>query len=107
MGGGFDASLRTVEDGISESKASAGDSHLRGEDFDAAGDSYLGGEDYDNRLVDICRQDLKCKPRTDASLLTIEDCIFEVKLKFLIRHPTHPRIPIKSKDMIKFLRNTY
>merc|ERR1711934_1270364 len=42
MGGGtFDVSILTIEDGIFEVKATAGDTHL-------------GGEDFDNRLVDFC-----------------------------------------------------
>ena len=43
MGGGFDASLLTIQDGMYEVKATAGDSHL-------------GGEDSDKRLVDLCPQ---------------------------------------------------
>jgi len=51
MGGGtFDVSLLTIEDGIFEVKATAGDTHL-------------GGEDFDNRLVDFCMQDFKRKNR--------------------------------------------
>lgn len=51
MGGGtFDVSLLTIEDGIFEVKATAGDTHL-------------GGEDFDNRLVDFCIQDFKRKNR--------------------------------------------
>jgi L1 cell adhesion molecule like protein len=42
MGGGtFDVSLLKIEDGIFEVKATAGDTHL-------------GGEDFDNRVVDHC-----------------------------------------------------
>merc|ERR1719161_272477 len=42
MGGGtFDVSLLKIEDGIFEVKATAGDTHL-------------GGEDFDNRIVDHC-----------------------------------------------------
>merc|ERR1712187_514825 len=51
MGGGtFDVSLMTIEDGIFEVKATAGDTHL-------------GGEDFDNRIVDFCLQDFKRKNR--------------------------------------------
>merc|ERR1711945_60714 len=51
MGGGtFDVSLLTIEDGIFEAKATAGDTHL-------------GGEDFDNRVVDFCLQDFKRKNR--------------------------------------------
>jgi molecular chaperone DnaK (HSP70) len=34
-GGTFDVSLLTIEEGIFEVKATAGDTHLRGEDFDS------------------------------------------------------------------------
>ena len=45
MGGGtFDVSLLTIEDEIFEVKATAGDTHL-------------GGEDFDNRIVDFCMQE--------------------------------------------------
>merc|ERR1711957_806794 len=51
MGGGtFDVSILTIEDGIFEVKATAGDTHL-------------GGEDFDNRVVDFCMQDFKRKNR--------------------------------------------
>jgi heat shock protein 1/8 len=40
-GGTFDVSLLTIENGIFEVKATAGDTHL-------------GGEDFDNKLVDYC-----------------------------------------------------
>merc|ERR1711937_2080 len=51
MGGGtFDVSLLTIEDGIFEVKATAGDTHL-------------GGEDFDNRIVDFGMQDFKRKNR--------------------------------------------
>jgi heat shock protein 1/8 len=49
-GGTFDVSLLTIEDGIFEVKATAGDTHL-------------GGEDFDNRIVDFCIQDFKRKNR--------------------------------------------
>jgi len=47
-GGTFDVSLLTIEDGIFEVKATAGDTHL-------------GGEDFDNRLVEFCVQEFKKK----------------------------------------------
>eukprot|EP00933_Yihiella_yeosuensis_P041762 TRINITY_DN3616_c0_g2_i1.p1 TRINITY_DN3616_c0_g2~~TRINITY_DN3616_c0_g2_i1.p1 ORF type:complete len:646 (-),score=160.13 TRINITY_DN3616_c0_g2_i1:251-2188(-) len=51
MGGGtFDVSLLTIDEGIFEVKATAGDTHL-------------GGEDFDNRVVDFCIQDFKRKNR--------------------------------------------
>merc|ERR1712227_1119488 len=49
MGGGtFDVSLLTIEDGIFEVKATAGDTHL-------------GGEDFDNRIVNHFVQEFKRK----------------------------------------------
>ncbi len=47
-GGTFDVSLLTIEEGIVEVKATAGDTHL-------------GGEDLDNRLVNHFVQEFKCK----------------------------------------------
>merc|ERR1712096_380430 len=55
MGGGtFDVSILTIEDGIFEVKATAGDTHL-------------GGEDFDNRVVDFCMQDFKRKHKKDIT----------------------------------------
>merc|ERR1712070_973911 len=53
-GGTFDVSLLTIEEGIFEVKATAGDTHL-------------GGEDFDNRLVDYFLTDFKRRFRKDMS----------------------------------------
>jgi len=53
-GGTFDVSLLTIEEGIFEVKATAGDTHL-------------GGEDFDNRLVDHFVQEFKRKFKKDLS----------------------------------------
>jgi len=53
-GGTFDVSLLTIEDGIFEVKATAGDTHL-------------GGEDFDNRLVNHFAQEFKRKFKKDIS----------------------------------------
>ena len=53
-GGTFDVSLLTIDDGIFEVKATAGDTHL-------------GGEDFDNRLVTWCLQEFKRKHKKDPS----------------------------------------
>merc|ERR1719453_2837734 len=53
-GGTFDVSLLTIEEGIFEVKATAGDTHL-------------GGEDFDNRMVDHFVQEFKKKNRKDMS----------------------------------------
>jgi heat shock protein 1/8 len=53
-GGTFDVSLLTIEEGIFEVKATAGDTHL-------------GGEDFDNRIVEFCTQDFKRKSRIDIT----------------------------------------
>ncbi|ORZ23001.1 70 kDa heat shock protein 3 [Absidia repens] len=53
-GGTFDVSLLTIEDGIFEVKATAGDTHL-------------GGEDFDNRLVTHFIQEFKRKFKKDIT----------------------------------------
>jgi L1 cell adhesion molecule like protein len=53
-GGTFDVSLLTIEDGVFEVKATAGDTHL-------------GGEDFDNRMVEYCMEEFKRKFRKDLS----------------------------------------
>jgi len=55
MGGGtFDVSILTIDDGIFEVKATGGDTHL-------------GGEDFDNRMVDFCVREFKRKHKSDPS----------------------------------------
>jgi L1 cell adhesion molecule like protein len=53
-GGTFDVSLLTIEEGIFEVKATAGDTHL-------------GGEDFDNRLVNHFVQEFKRKYKKDLT----------------------------------------
>jgi len=51
-GGTFDVSLLTIEDGVFEVKATSGDTHL-------------GGEDFDNRMVDYFAEEFKRKHKKD------------------------------------------
>jgi heat shock 70kDa protein 1/2/6/8 len=53
-GGTFDVSILTIEEGIFEVKATAGDTHL-------------GGEDFDNRMVNHFMQEFKRKHKKDIS----------------------------------------
>jgi len=53
-GGTFDVSLLTIENGVFEVKATAGDTHL-------------GGEDFDNRMVNLCLEEFKRKNKKDMS----------------------------------------
>jgi len=53
-GGTFDVSILSIDDGIFEVKATAGDTHL-------------GGEDFDNRMVDHFIQEFKRKNKKDIS----------------------------------------
>ncbi|XP_010456365.1 PREDICTED: probable mediator of RNA polymerase II transcription subunit 37c [Camelina sativa] len=53
-GGTFDVSLLTIEEGIFEVKATAGDTHL-------------GGEDFDNRMVNHFVQEFKRKSKQDIT----------------------------------------
>jgi len=52
-GGTFDVSLLTIADGVFEVKATAGDTHL-------------GGEDFDNKLVEWCAADFLKKTQLDV-----------------------------------------
>jgi L1 cell adhesion molecule like protein len=51
-GGTFDVSLLTIDDGVFEVKATAGDTHL-------------GGEDFDNKIVEWCAADFLKKKSID------------------------------------------
>ena len=53
-GGTFDVSILSIEDGVYEVKATAGDTHL-------------GGEDFDTRLVNHFTQEFKRKHKKDIS----------------------------------------
>merc|ERR1712133_124713 len=53
-GGTFDVSILSIDDGIFEVKATAGDTHL-------------GGEDFDNRMVDHFVMEFKRKHKKDLS----------------------------------------
>ncbi|XP_069771868.1 heat shock-related 70 kDa protein 2-like isoform X2 [Narcine bancroftii] len=53
-GGTFDVSILTIEDGIFEVKATSGDTHL-------------GGEDFDNRLVNHFTEEFKRRFKKDIS----------------------------------------
>lgn len=54
-GGTFDVSLLTIENGVFEVKATAGDTHL-------------GGEDFDNKLLEYCA--LKFKEQTNLNIFS-------------------------------------
>mmetsp|Transcript_11313 Transcript_11313/g.35044 ORF Transcript_11313/g.35044 Transcript_11313/m.35044 type:complete len:849 (-) Transcript_11313:113-2659(-) len=53
-GGTFDVSLLAIEDGIFEVKATAGDTHL-------------GGEDFDNRMLSHCIAEFRRKYKSDPT----------------------------------------
>ena len=53
-GGTFDVSLLSIDDGVFEVKATAGDTHL-------------GGEDFDNLMVDYCVGEFKKKTKLDLT----------------------------------------
>jgi len=53
-GGTFDVSLLTIDGGVFEVKATAGDTHL-------------GGEDFDNRMVNLCVEEFKRKTKKDLT----------------------------------------
>jgi len=51
-GGTFDVSILSIEEGVFEVKATAGDTHL-------------GGEDFDSRMVEFCCQEFQRKHKKD------------------------------------------
>ena len=53
-GGTFDVSLLSIDSGVFEVKATAGDTHL-------------GGEDLDSRLVEFCKEEFKKKTKIDLT----------------------------------------
>merc|ERR1719192_1096995 len=58
MGGGtFDVSLLSIDEGIFEVKATAGDTHL-------------GGEDFDQRMMDHFCREFKRKHKADLTKIT-------------------------------------
>ena len=57
-GGTFNVSLLTIEEGIFEVKATAGDNHL-------------GGEDFNNRLIDHFVQEFKRKNKKGKQLVVL------------------------------------
>jgi heat shock 70kDa protein 1/2/6/8 len=67
-GGTFDVSLLTIEEGIFEVKATAGDTHL-------------GGEDFDNRLVNHFVQEFKRKNK--KGMYFVYSSIFSVNLTLI------------------------
>ena len=75
-GGTFDVTLMTIEDGVFEVKATAGDTHL-------------GGEDLDHRLMEHCMSEFK--KNIKKTLVVIKDHCVDYKLhvrtlKKLFRH---------------------
>lgn len=52
-GGTFDVSLLTIDDGFFEVKATAGDTHLGGEDFDNKMVEFCAGEFLKKKGIDI------------------------------------------------------
>ena len=75
-GGTFDVSLLSIEDGVFEVLATAGDTHL-------------GGEDFDNRVIDYLVKRYKKNTGTDVSgnLRAIG------KLKREVERPSVPSLP--------------
>ncbi len=96
-GGTFDVSLLTIEEGIFEVKATAGDTHL-------------GGEDFDNRLVNHFVQEFKRKNKKGE----LHVCLGSVKplltyiipRRPLIQRPCHAPSPhrVRARQAHPLLR---
>ena len=71
-GGTFDVSLLSIEDGVFEVKATSGDTHLGGEDFDARIMAWLSERLVEERLrrgLRVRDEDDKCVVRSDEKLM--------------------------------------
>ena len=66
-GGTFDVSLLTIDDGLFEVKATAGDTHL-------------GGEDFDNKLVDYCLKEFLKQVKKSNSKIKPSDIKKDAKV---------------------------
>ena len=73
-GGTFDVSLLTIEEGIFEVKATAGNTHL-------------GGEDFDNRLVNHFIQEFKRKNKKGSTLFVFS----QISINYYIDLSSNPR----------------
>lgn len=76
-GGTFDVSLLTIEEGIFEVKATAGDTHL-------------GGEDFDNRLVNHFVQEFKRKNKKGELIPAISGMMTLMSLSRSLVEPSCP-----------------
>ena len=65
-GGTFDVTLLTIDNGVFEVKATAGDTHL-------------GGEDFDQRLMDYCLQQFKKKNPTAGDVASDSKAIARIR----------------------------
>jgi len=93
-GGTFDVSLLTIEDGIFEVKATAGDTHL-------------GGEDFDNRMVNHFCDEFKRKYKKDLSGNSQPSEDSELLAKEQREpYPLPPKLPSKSIPSSKELTFT-
>ena len=85
-GGTFDVSLLAIEDGIFEVKATAGDTHLGGEDFDSKLTEYCAAEFLKKTQVDI-----RSNPRAMRRLRTACE-----KAKRILSSSTQTSIEVDS-----------
>ena len=72
-GGTFDVSLLSIDDGIFEVKATAGDTHLGGEDFDNILMKYFIDEFKRKNKIDISENLLMIPPNSDFTLMYSAD----------------------------------
>ena len=94
-GGTFDVSVLTIDDGIFDVKATFGDTHL-------------GGEDFDSRLVTYCIEECKKKHRRD--LKNNQNAIGRIraeveKAKRTLSQTSSTKIEIDALDGLDFQCN--
>ena len=88
-GGTFDVSLLSIEDGIFEVKATAGDTHL-------------GGEDFDNRMVEYFMTEFKRKFHKDIS--TSQRALRRLLLRLRLLQPLHHHLVRLRRFLQQLLR---
>ena len=84
-GGTFDVSLLTIEDGVFEVKATSGDTHL-------------GGEDFDNRMVTHFADEFKRKHKKD--LMTSDRALRRLRTACEVGHSADGSLSSESLSRV-------
>ncbi|MFA5391728.1 MAG: Hsp70 family protein [Candidatus Omnitrophota bacterium] len=107
-GGTFDVSLVVVENGVVEVKASHGDTHLGGDDFDRLLIDYVARIFKEKHGVDLLKSDLRATNRlwvaVEAAKRTLSDRPFAVIREEFIFGDYHLDVEISREDYEEMIR---